>query len=163
MILRLTKKVQDNFKLKNLQPIPENNLEKEWYVHTFTAGRLKYYLVTHAETLFSVFFRGAGIRSEGEFLDRIIQEFKRQLEDESFSAAFSKLVVPQAQEIKITSTVNRRIIGSMQDMIQMSKFIINDDPSSENTSPFGMSKFVNRTPFSFLGMDDPKTRMEKYK
>ncbi len=163
MILRLTKKVQDNFKLKNLKQVPESNLENEWYVNTFTAARLKYYLVTHAETLFSVIFRGAGIKSEEEFIDRIIDEWKNQLESESLDAVIHNLLTPKSKEIFVTSTANRSVIGSMTDMIQMTKFSIQDDPRDENSSPNGLSKFLNETPFSYIGMDTPTKRMQKYK
>ncbi|MBM9549210.1 hypothetical protein JWG40_19465 [Leptospira sp. 201903074] len=163
MILRLTKRVQDNFKLKNLKPIPESNLENEWYVNTFTAGRLKYYLVTHAETLFSVIFRGAGIRTEEEFLDRILEEWKHQLEGECLPTVIGNLLAPMSKEIYITTTLNRRVLGSMTDMIQMTKFILKDEPNGDESSPFAHSKFLNKTPFSYLGMDTPTKRIQKYK
>lgn len=38
----------------------------------------------------------------------------------------------------------------MTDMIQMTKFILNDKPSGEESSPFVHSKFLNKTPFHIL-------------
>lgn len=163
MILRLTKKVQDNFKLKNLQPIPETDLSIEWYANVFTAGRLKYFLVTHGETLFSVVFRGAGIRSDVDFYDRIILEWKRQLEGESLASVLRHLLTPTNNDMVVAPTLNRRVLGSMKDMIQMTQFILEDEPSEASSSPFELSKFLNKTPYSFLGMDVPKNRIEKYK
>ncbi|TGL65095.1 DUF6933 domain-containing protein [Leptospira jelokensis] len=162
MIIRFTKKVQDKFKWKQLKPIAESNLSNEWYVNQFTANRHKYYLATHAESLFSVIFRGVGIKTDGEFMDRMIEAWKNQVTNEGLETVVNNLLVPLTKEILITSTLNRRILGSMSDMIKMTEFILADGDNTEDSSPFALSEFLNKTPFSYIGMDRPKDRIAKY-
>ncbi len=104
--------------MKQVNPIAQSNVANEWYVNLFPANRLKYYLVTHAETLFSVMFRGVGIRSQEDFVYRMMEEMRNQLVEESSTA--NTLWAPQSKENIITTAANRRILGldSPKDRVQ---------------------------------------------
>ena len=159
MIFRLTKKVQDKLKTGKLSSVPEGNLFSEWYVHVFMIKRYRYFLITHAASLFSVVVRGFGIASEEQLFNVYFKELKEKLTEAGCDNFFEKITVSGLEDISLSNTVNRRVQGSMKDMIQCLSLI----PDDNEDSPDEMCAFINRTPFTFINGDSPLEFIKKCK
>jgi len=151
MIFRFTKKAQEKLKTGKLSSVPEGDLFREWYVHVFIVERCRYYLVTHAASLFSVVVRGAGISSEEKLFDYVFQELKEKFSEAGCDNMFERIAVAGSEEIVLSNTANRKIIGSMNDIIQCLQ-VIRDDTA---VSAHEMSAFINRTPFTYINGNSP--------
>ncbi len=159
MIFRLTQATQKKLKTGRLPSVPGSvDPVDEWYVNVFHCNRYKYIVTTHAATLFTVFMHGAGIKNVDDYIGFIFSAIAEQMRDVSLEPVYERIVAKNSGEVILSATNSRPILGSMNDMVQMTKYLFVD----ENISPFDAGKFINTTPFSYIGMDHPLERMRRY-
>ncbi|MHB8572608.1 MAG: DUF6933 domain-containing protein [Candidatus Dormibacteria bacterium] len=85
----------------------------DWYMNLLWIGRRKHLLVTHAATLFSVFVpevRKSDLVDLGAF---VIPKIRDAIADEGFDPAC--LGVPGDTEVELARTVDRSVLGCMND------------------------------------------------
>ncbi len=160
MIFRFTKNSQTKLKTGRLPAVEESsNLLYEWYVNVFFCMRHKYFITTNAATLFTVIIYGAGIKDDTDYFGHIFNAVRQQMQDVSLDLIFQRMISSKISEIIYANTINRSILGSMNDMTAMAKLLIQED----QLPPFEISKFINDTPFKYIGMHDPLDCLVKYK
>ena len=59
---------------------------------------------------------------------------------------FERIIAPNSAQITLSKTMSKSVIGSINDMVNMSKFILKRD----DMSPFDLSDFLNNTSFKFI-------------
>jgi Domain of unknown function (DUF6933) len=113
VILRCTKKLLDVMRLPLADPAPEPDPE-DWYANLLWFDRRKCLLLTHSATLFTIFeadVPASGLRATREFVADLIG---RELSCEGLSAGtFGDL---ERQEVLLARTVDRSVLGCMNDM-----------------------------------------------
>ncbi len=159
MIFRFTQKLSKKLKI-NPQPECEYGVSpmEEWYGHLFTANRLQYILFTNAYSLYSVIFPGKGIITMRNFMDICFSVLDEELKDIGSGKIMEEYITPNTTIIDICKTNNRSILGSMNDMINMSKYIF----SLENSTLKEVMGLLNKTPFSYLKYKNPRAKLEEY-
>jgi len=154
--LRITTKVKSKTHLTAFDPDPgigDPHFLDEWYVNLFAIGRARYLILTEAMTLYSFVVSSNGInnRSALEELatDTLFRVFKRNL-GRLPQELFEKI----ADRVIICKTVDRRVLGSQNDLINM---------AYGAREPNGGTDFdrINDTPMSFLGYERPRDALGK--
>lgn len=72
---------------------------------------------------------------------------------------FEKIIAPNSARITLSKTINKSVLGSINDMVNMSKFVV----ESEDMSPFDLSDFLNNTPFKFINYQSPLAAFKSMK
>ncbi len=80
------------------------------------------------------------------------------LKDNNCGIVMDQFITPRTETIKICKTNNRSILGSMNDMINMTKFIF----ALENSKVKEITKLLNETPFSYLKYETPLSIIKEY-
>ena len=130
----------------------------DWNAHLFTVQRLQYILVTNTESLYSLVMPGRGITTDRQFIQSVrtgLQAFMARqghhlrLEEEDPAS--------QDQDPFFSKTTNRRILGSMNDLIFQSKIRLEEGQQT----PLDVSFYLNETPMSYLKYRSPKDIFQK--
>ena len=115
-IIRCTQKVLKLFNIPISNDVKIDHPLAEWYCNLIWIERKKCLLFTHANSLYSflvVDFR----KSDTKNLDHIFQShFRESLEYLHLSKSAINNLLPQINGIKLTKTINKRILGSMNDL-----------------------------------------------
>lgn len=151
MVLRLTKKLADKLKLKALPEYDEGSVIDEWYGHIFIADRTQYMLFTNAYSLYSVLFPGKGINDIKSFFETAVHSLSETLKKDGFEIMVGRFFTDKIEIIDIYKTNNRGILGSMNDMINHSKFYFSDN----KMTPTEISRRLNEMPYSYLKYKNP--------
>lgn len=78
---------------------------------------------------------------------------------DGFKDIFHNKIKNNCEEVCYCKTESRSVLGSMNDMINMLKYSIEVGDSSERE----INDLCNRTPFTCINPNIPKTYMAKYK
>lgn len=160
MILRFTGKLSKKIKTGSLTKIDEDpGPYLDWYANLFTAQRYQYILVTEAKSLLSIVMHGSGITDDDKFIKQFLGELHEYLNDTGNRLIFERIIVPQTGVIKMSKTVSKSVVGSMNDIINLSKSYLED----EEIGPWDLMKMINRTPFKAIGYDRPEEAFRKMK
>ena len=155
MILRLTAKLAQKI---GLAPLPALPYDKgmppllDWHAHLFTVQRTQYILATNTQSLYSLIMPGRGITNSRQFIQALISGLQDFLVSQGQQPnAIMDLLAPDpdAAFAKIT---DRRILGSMNDLIFQSKIRMGEGQQT----PFTVSYYLNETPMSYLQYRSPK-------
>ena len=159
MIFRFTQKLSRKLKIISQEECDYRvSPMEEWYGHLFIANRLQYILFTNAYSLYSVIFPGKGISTIRNFMDICLSVLDEEIKGISGGMIMDKYINPNTSTIDICKTNNRSILGSMNDMINMSKYIL----STDNSTVKEAMSLLNRTPFSYLKYGNPRAILEEY-
>jgi len=159
MILRFTRKLSQKLRINALQDCNyEVNPFEEWYGHLFTANRIQYILFTNAYSLYSIIVPGKGIITLRDFIDLTFSWLNEVLKVDKCEMIMQKFITPSTEIIDVCKTNNRVILGSMNDMINQSKFFL----SEFNLSPLEVSKRLNETPYSYLKYNNPLSIIKQF-
>ena len=158
MIIRATKKLAFKLKIESLQKFEDKvSAFEEWYGHLFTVNRIQYILFTNAYSLFSIVLPGKGINNLRTFRDLTGYWLSEVLKAEGCENMTARLVIHNLDAIDVYATNNRAILGSMNDMMLATKYLI----SEYQLTPIEISKQLNQTPLSYLKYENPLGVMKK--
>ena len=118
----------------------------DWCAHGFTADRYLYVIVTNTHSLFSVVTHGTGITSEDSFLQRALSAMREVLGDSGRIFAWEQHIAPATSSVQFAKYTDRRVMGSMNDLIYLAKNYLID----RDLSPIELSAKLNKTPMSYL-------------
>ena len=121
MLLRGTQKFLKELGLKKIDvtryPKQEHPLD-EWYAHFFTLyPRRKCVVFAHAGTMFSFFaldVKKADLANLGVFF---CKRLSKALNDENYPSKVIEVFISRAKEIRITSTIDRVMIGTVNRIV----------------------------------------------
>lgn len=118
MILRLSQKLSTKIKAGKLNAMPlDENPYADWSCHLFTFDRTQYILVSNTQSLYSCVLYGRGITNDCIFIERMLSSLREFMEDDGQSFIYQKFVAPSSGTVSFAKTLNRSVIGSMNDLI----------------------------------------------
>ena len=138
-----------------------------WYANLLRIDRRKCVLLTHEQTLYSMFVPSLK-KQEIKCLDQIFMNaLSDHLKHESFSCDLIEGIMAEYEgKIEYAKTESRSLLGSMNDFAHLIKAEVHIQRSLENANPEILGKRLNRTPFSAIGYEYPQTlfrsRIEQY-
>ena len=125
--------------------------EREWYCHLFFIHRKKCLLFTHSPTLFSFFI--ADIRADD--LRNLAGLFRARATNAFIAEGLTPTQIAYLLGTgpdQIGKTVNRSVIGSMNDLIRMWKYYVEDARELGWIDFEEVNQRINKTPMSYIGM-----------
>ena len=152
LIFHLTKKLQSKLGNPALsQEHVEASPHLRWYANFFTADRTQYVLTTNAASLFSVVMYKRGLTHDGLYITRFLSTLREHMEHEGLELIYQRCIMPYTGSVMLAKTEDRSALGSMNDMVNMSKFHLGDP----DVSPYELTGQLNRTPFSAIDFSYP--------
>lgn len=152
MILRLSQKLATKIKAgKLVEAPPDENPYADWSCHLFVADRTQYILVTNTASLYSCLLYGRGISDDHYLIVRVLDALREFMEDDGQQFVYQRLVAPSSATITFEKSLNRSVIGSINDFVQATKCLLRDD-----LAPSEIGHFLNDMPMSALRVDGRK-------
>ena len=153
MIFRLTQKLGKKVGVNPSQCLPPDpNPFADWTGHLFTAQRTQYIIVTNTPSLYSMVMYGRGITDDNQLLQRLLSYMCDFMTEDGYEFLFRKFVVPHTGRVAFSKTGDRRVLGSINDLVDQAKFhLVGGD-----ASPFDVSFRLNATPMSMLDYRSPR-------
>lgn len=153
MIFRLTQKLAKKVGLHPLPGLPpERNPFIDWTAHLFTVERVQYIIVTNTTALYSVVMFGRGITDDNEFIQRTLSFMSEFMTIDGYEFFYRRLIAPHTARISLSKATDRRVLGSMNELIFQAEYYITE----RQMSPFDVSIEINESPMSYLGYNSTK-------
>lgn len=154
LTLRLTNKVLKELPLPKpaVLSLPEHGgVLEDWYVHMFFHEKRKHLMFTHAGSLVS-FVASRVYRQDMKDLEKIFRrEFNRFLVLEKFNEQDILIIQLALGDMRLAKTVDRRVTGSMVDLIKRYQWCVSDTDHHEGQTPEDYALYeLNRIPMGVL-------------
>jgi len=124
----------------------EKNSLMDWSANLFTAQRTQYIIVTNTTSLYSMVMYGRGITNEKQFAQRTMTTMKEFMNMDGNEAFFNKINEVEHKSVSFSKMTDRRVAGSMNDLIFQAKFHLIEG----RKSPAEVSFRLNESPMSYL-------------
>jgi len=135
----------------------------DWYAHLLRLERKQRLLFTHAETLYSFIFPEARKDTFRQFVPSFVYGLRERLRADGFGDAVIRYQTERLQDIKISKTENRRVLGSMNDMNQTAQYMLQTDRIRTEDKPWEtITTMINRTPFKAIQYRNPIEKFRYY-
>ena len=160
MILRLTLKLAKKIGLAPLPTIPydENrNPILDWNANLFTVQRTQYIILTNTSSLYSMILLGRGITNDKQFVREALCCMNEFMTLDANEIMYDNFIEPESKINYFSKIIDRRILGSMNDLIFQAMVHL----SEGHKSLFNVSFMLNKTPMSYLNYSNPKTEFRK--
>lgn len=153
MILRLSSKLGTKIKVapKAVLLLEANRLA-DWSGHLFTADRTQYVILTNTASLYSAIAYARGMTNDSQFIARALDVIREALSDDGFGEAYRQLIAPETGTVRFSKALSRSVTGSMNDMIQCWRFLL----ERGEESPFDVACRMNDMPFKALNYSKPR-------
>jgi len=157
LILSCTKRFADLACICFQESFAEEKLDsfENWYVHLFFLSRRKCLIFTNAETLFSFFVEDVLKKDLRDIPGLFRKELFRAMFYEEFGTEEMEKMKSLSSGIIFTKTQNRRVLGSMNDMIYHYSYYRGAYHVTDNKSQVERIRQINRLPMSMIGMEYP--------
>lgn len=155
MILRLTAKLAQKIGLDPLPALPYDkgsNPLLDWHAHLFTVQRVQYILATNTASLYSLVLPGRGITNGRQFAQALSNGLQAFLTGQGQHANVLIDLLAPDRDAAFAKITDRRILGSMNDLIFQSKIRLGEGQQTL----FTVSYYLNETPMSYLKYRSPK-------
>ena len=160
MIFRLTLKLAKKIGIAPLPVIPyddNRNSILDWNAHLFTAQRTQYIILTNTASLYSIVMYGRGITNDKNFIRKALSNMEEFMIMDGNQVIYENHIEPESQITYFSKIIDRRVLGSMNDLIFQAKFYL----SEGQKSLFDVSLMLNKTPMSYLNYSNPKIEFRK--
>lgn len=160
MIFRLTLKLSNKIGIAPLPVVPYNddrNSLLDWNTHLFTVQRIQYIIMTNTASLYSMIMPGRGITNDKQFIREALSCMKEFMTIEGNKFIFEDFIEPERQKIFFSKIIDRRVSGSMNDLIFQAKVYL----SEGNKLPLDVSFLLNNSPMSYLNYSNPRNEFQK--
>jgi hypothetical protein len=152
MILRCTSRLLDLIGDKSMIADFEPSSE-DWYGNAFWIDGRKCVLLVQVATLYSVLaldIRVSDLRPPGGFVfTQIVRSLDREGLPRNTFAPFD------AHDLRLAKTMDRSIVGSMNDLIQLSRYIIGSMGGLAHCDPSEVHRLLHDTPNGARGYATP--------
>lgn len=155
MIFRLTSKLSKKIGMANLPSIPVDSTRNhllDWNAHVFIAERRQYIIVANTESLYSIILHGRGVSGERQFLRQVLACMYEFMTLDGNEDLFEKYIEPETYRVFFSKTVDRRVTGSMNDLIFQARYYL----STGNLSLQEISLRLNSVLLSYLEYRCPR-------
>ncbi|MGA2781773.1 MAG: hypothetical protein ABSF13_07610 [Smithella sp.] len=160
MILRLTLKLAKKIGLAPLPAIPcdENrNLILDWNANVFTLQRTQFITMTNTASLYSMVLHGRRITNDKQFVREVLHCMEEFMTVDGHKVMYENVIEQESQRIFFSRIVNRRVLGSMNDLIFQAMVYLKESQKSL----FDIAFLLNESPMSYLNYSNPKTEFRK--
>ena len=160
MIFRLTLKLAKKIGIAPLPAIPfdENrNPILDWNANLFTVQRTQYIIMTNTASLYSLILHGRGITNEKQFVREALSCMEEFMTLDANEIMYDNFIEAESKIMYFSKIIDRRILGSMNDLIFQAMVCLNKGQKS----PFDVSFMLNKTPMSYLNHSNPKIEFRK--
>ncbi len=158
MFYRLTQKMAKKIKESPTHSCPVySNPYIDWSVHLFTAQRAQYIIITNSTSLYSVILHGRGITDDVSFINHAMSGMADFMCYDGYEFQFRRLIAPNATDTVFVKLSDRRVLGSMNDLVRMAKWHLIEG----QVSPFEAAEKINKAPMSYLNYDHPRRAFPK--
>jgi len=160
MILRLTLKLAKKIGLAPLPAIPcdENrNPILDWNANLFTVQRTQFIILTNTASLYSLLLHERGITNDRQFVREALRSMEEFMTLDANEIMYDNFIEPESKIMYFSKIIDRRILGSMNDLIFQAMVYL----SEGKKSPFDVSFLLNESPMSYLNYSNPKTEFRK--
>jgi len=153
MIFRLSSKLAAKLKVAPAHVLAlDPNLFADWSGHVFTAQRVQFLIVTNTESLYSTVLCGRGVTDVRQFAEQTLSSLRDVMQDEGLPFGYEQLIASACGTVSFSKSLNRSMIGSMNDLIRHAKFWLTE----RALSPRDTSSKLNVIPFSSLKYRQPR-------
>jgi len=153
MIFRLTQKMGKKIGVAPEECLPrEDNPYLDWCAHLFRAQRVQYVILTNTASLYSMLMFGRGLTDHNKFLQTALRCMDEFMRDDGFGASHDRLIAPHTGPISFSKVGDRRVLGSMNDLVHGARFYLIE----RELSPYEASFHLNETPLSLLDYGHPR-------
>lgn len=147
MIFRLTHKLGKKIKVSpSLSLEPDENPYADWIANLFRAEHVQYIILTNTASLYSVVMLGRGITDGVRFVRRSLDCIHEYMIADGLEEIYHRHIAPETKTISFSKTGNRRVLGSMNDIVYDAKFSL----IVHERTPFEASYQLNRMPMGML-------------
>ena len=160
MIFRLTTKLAKKIGIDPLPALPCDKSKDpllDWNAHLFTVQRTRYLLATNTESLYSLVIPGRGITTDRQFIQSIWTGLEAFMVRQGYHLRPAKDLPSPGRDAFFSKITDRRVLGSMNDLIFQSKIRLEEG----RLTPFEVSFYLNETPMSYLKYRSPKDAFQK--
>ena len=95
---------------------------------------------------------GRGMSNEKKFIKGVLTYIKQFMAADGKKSIFEQYIGPLAHQISFSKVTDRRVMGSMNDLIFQAKVYLVESQQS----PFHVSLHLNESPMSYLKYGCPK-------
>ena len=128
MIFRLSQKLAKKIKAGPLDTVPlDENPYADWSAHLFTADRTQYIILSNTKSLYSCVMYGAGITDDSRFIERALSTIREFTEDDGQAFVYQKFIAPASATIQFAKALNRKVTGSMNELIGSAEMMLIED------------------------------------
>ena len=149
-ILRCTKKLLSELKLKPSDGTQDANEFGCWHANLLRIDRRKCVLFTHDKTLYTFFVPGLTKPHFQNFHEVFRQNLFKSLITENLSQNHIEIILDDIREIEISKTNNRSVLGSMNDLTFQLKHHIADEGGLLSADIVKLNHDLNRIPMSAI-------------
>jgi hypothetical protein len=148
VIIRLSQKLNAKVKAGALAALPlEGNPFADWSAHLFVFERTQHVLLSNTRSLYSTVTYGRGVTDDRRLIERALSSIREFMEDDGQGFAYHRFVAPSGDTIRFAKSLNRSVMGSMNELTKLAKFVLADG----ERSPFDLGSELNGTLLSSLG------------
>ncbi len=152
MMIRLTQKLGKKIGVSPKEALPlERNPYADWTGHLFTAKRVQYILLVNTSSLFAVVLFGRGISNDGQLLKMALTGIREAVVDAVGESVYQRLIAPATEQIRFSKTNDRRVLGSINELVFQAKCHLEDD----ELSPSQVAERLNNTLMSLIKYQTP--------
>jgi len=157
MIFRITQKLAKKIKvvLPAAMP-PHDNPFLDWTANLFMVSRWQCILLTNSHCLYSVVMLGKGVSNEQVFVKQSMTVLRDYMASDGLLRLYDAHIAPYADQATCCKAGNRRVLGSMNDLIFQAKCYF-----LEMCLPIELvSMRLNETPLSMLEHHNSKLSLQ---
>ena len=146
LTLRLTQRLARRIRVDlPAQVHPAGDACADWCCHAFSFARRRYVLVTHATTFFSVVMLAKGAGNAPGLVKVVTAGLRTYLAQGEHAFVLEQRIAPEMAEVVFSPIKDRRVLGVMNEFIQMASLYLVD------LSPVETSDRLNGCPVGPLG------------
>lgn len=160
MIFRLTLKLAKKIGIAPLLVIPSDKNQNsllDWSANLFTVQRTQYIILTNSISLYSVVMPGRGITNDKQFIREALSCMQEFIIVDGNKVMYDNFIEPESKIIYFSKIIDRRVSGSMNDLIFQAKVYLGEGQKQ----PSDVSFLLNKSPMSYLNYNHPRNEFQK--
>lgn len=132
-------------------PPAVTNRVADWCAHEFKVGRVRYLIFVNTASLFPVLAYGRGVTDEHDLIVKLRESLQLVMGGTELEFHYRRWIEPEGMNVQWAPIPDRSVMGSMNDMIAMAKYRLEE----RDESPVALSHGLAEAPMGMLGMNSP--------
>jgi hypothetical protein len=117
----------------------------------------QFIILTNTASLYSLLLHERGITNDRQFVREALRSMEEFMTLDANEIMYDNFIEPESKIMYFSKIIDRRILGSMNDLIFQAMVYL----SEGKKSPFDVSFLLNESPMSYLNYSNPKTEFRK--